>query len=119
MRKSKRRTQDVVPSSGRSSIRVLRDEEEIREAYQRVINAERRNAGLINDRVAHFENLHSTVGGQHVDGATPGPQLRATEELPSAIRSAYQYLAGSDSDAPEAALELPAADRSPVPYRTS
>jgi ribosome-binding protein aMBF1 (putative translation factor) len=71
-KKSKHRTQDVESPSGRSSIRVLRDEDEIREAYQRAIHAERRNAGLVNDRVAHYENLHSTVGhgvtlGQAVD----------------------------------------------------
>jgi len=62
MRKSKNQIPEVVSPSPRSSIRVLRNEAEIREAYERVVRFERRNAVLVNDRVAHYEKKHSLGG---------------------------------------------------------
>lgn len=66
MRKSKNQIQEAVSSSPRSSIRVLRNEAEIREAYERVVHFERRNAVLVNNRVAHYEKIHS-LGGSPTD----------------------------------------------------
>lgn len=62
MRKSKNQIKEAVSPSPRSSIRVLRNEAEIREAYERVVHFERRNAVLVNKRVAHYEKKHSLGG---------------------------------------------------------
>jgi hypothetical protein len=62
-----------------SSIRVLRNEDEIREAYKRVAHLERRNAVLINNRVAHYEKVQSIVRGRSNETLSAGRNSLATE----------------------------------------